>query len=505
MPIVIAGFSSTDKVPGAYGEVKFGTGAISAASIPLVLLLVGLKTSAGSANADTEVKSIFSQDDATSYFGAGSQLERMCRKAIKYQGVQIKAIAVAEAGGSIAATASITISGSWIATGTWTYRVAGETFTGTVGTTDTATQVAAAIRDAFNANAGSPVTAASAAGVVTLTTKNKGTSQNRHVLFQDRSLLPAGASSAIAGGAAVTGDGVLFAGGTGTENVTNALATLNPTRYDRIAIGQLDSANLTLWRTQLNAQAEVLTGILQHAVCASNDTLTAATSLAQTALNAQRFQLCWHLSSETHPSEIAASMAGLRIQAEQSDPDAHFDGAILKGVAPQSQRTDWPIHATLVSALNNGVTPITTTPDGFATVVRSIVTHSLTGANPDYSTLDTGDAVVPDFVLTALKLYWLSQIVPNNPRVADDSSIDERRKPSGIITPSAWNAAVYGILKDFEAGRTGGVQIAPILINVDLNLPVSQFDPAAKRIMTALTVIPAPSNHQVGISVRQAA
>ena len=40
--IVIIGFPSTYKVPGAYGIVKYGAGATSAASIPLLMLVVAL-------------------------------------------------------------------------------------------------------------------------------------------------------------------------------------------------------------------------------------------------------------------------------------------------------------------------------------------------------------------------------------------------------------------------------------------------------------------------------
>ncbi|WP_394847400.1 hypothetical protein LZC95_08035 [Pendulispora brunnea] len=497
--IVISGFAPTDKVPGAYGEVLFGTGAISVGSIPLVLLLVGLKTAAGNAAPDTQVRSVFSETDARRFFGGGSQLARMASSALRVSGVTIRAIAVAEAPGAVAATVRIAIAGTWNTSWNIGYRIGGKLYASIVGSTDTPAQAAQNIAAVFNGDPDCPATAAAAPdGSVTLSVKCKGAWGNRFLAF-DASEPPSGATSTITGGAAATGGGVFFGGGTGVEDVSNVLSTIHPQTYDRIAVGQIDATNIGRWRAQVNAQADVLVGILQHAIVASNDTLTAAVSIAQNTLNSERFQVCWFQNSETHPSEIAAAMAALRTQREQSDPDASYDNAVLAGVAPQSQVADIPQHGTLVSALNNGITPITTTSDGFAVVVRSIVSHSLRGSIPDYSTLDTGDAVVPDYILKDLKLVWSTQVAPANPRIAPDVGPQERRRPSGVLTPSVWNGIVYTRLKRFEAGTD---LPAPILINVDGNLPVSTFDTTALRIMTAVRVIAAPANHQIGISVR---
>src|SRR5688572_10778124 len=103
--IIITGFSDSDKVPGFYGQTKFGAGPINAGSQTLTLLLVGLKTSAGTAVADQDIVEIFSGDDADTYFGQGSELARGCRMALKQSGGQpagykLMAAAVTASGGA---------------------------------------------------------------------------------------------------------------------------------------------------------------------------------------------------------------------------------------------------------------------------------------------------------------------------------------------------------------------------------------------------------------------
>jgi phage tail sheath gpL-like len=380
--ISILGFSSTAKVPAFYGETKFAAGAISAGDIPLRLLLVGTKTSAGSATADQDIVQVFSQTDADAYFGPGSELGIMCAGALQTAGVQIWAAPTAEAGGAAAATATITITGTWTAVGTFLYRIDGVLVTGQIAATDTISNVADSIVAAVNGNTHLPCTAAKGSGpgyVVTLTRKSKGARGNQGILFQDISQLPSGLSSAIAGGSSVTGPGVHFGSGSGLDDVTNVLALLAPDQYDRIAIAQNGSANLALWKTALNTQAGPTIGILQHVVWATNGSLSAHIALAQTTCNEPRMEGLWQLNGETIPSFTAASFAALRTATEQNDPDASYDDVVIPGVAPQSQKADWPVYGTLVSALDNSTTPIATNRTGGAYIVRAITTYSLSG------------------------------------------------------------------------------------------------------------------------------
>lgn len=501
MGTIIQGYSSTNKVPGGYGEVIYGAGAIAAADIPLELLLVGLMTS-GTATADTTIVDVGSVDDAVAAFGARSQLTRMCKIAALVPGVTVKAIALTS-GGGVASAMTFTVAGTWTTTGTYTFRVAGETYQVTVLSTDAVLDVSTKIRDAINANVYGPTASTVALGVATVTVACAGPHGDQYQAFGDSTGLPSGCTVTLAGGAALTGGGVYFTGGTTAETVTAALTTLFPTFYDRIGIGQNLGTALSAWKTQINLQATPLEGRRQHVVAATNVAYATAASLANTTLNAARFQLMWQLNAETHPSEIAAVMAALRTSTEQGDPCAAYDDVVLPGVAPVQAKTYWPSNSTLVSALNNGLSPLLSSKSQ-SRVCRSIVTKCLNGTTPDYRCLDTSDAVVPDYVLKDLLLLWSTQFKIANPRVRDNPAPEEPNLADGIATPELWNRTVIARLRKFELGAPAGLPY-PIIINVSANLPQSNYDAAGKRIMQACPVVPAPNQHAIGISVRQQA
>jgi phage tail sheath gpL-like len=530
MPTVISipGLTSATKRPGFFGQIVNPGGRQSAGSIPLILLLVGNKTAAGAMTADGQPVLIASADDADFQAGPGSELACMAYGiggtgaqggivggALATDGVQIWLGCVAEATGSPAfATATITIAGSWTTGGTLTYRLSGITIQVSVGAADTATNVAANIALAINANARLPFTAAGSSGVCTITTKNKGLRNNWHELMQDKTLMPTGMTSTLAGGASITGGGVHFTAGAGSDSPANLLSVIFPTQYDRIAYScgdnTLDTTNIALWKTQLNNQAAPTVGILEQLVIASNDTLVNAASIAQTTLNDIRFQMLWQLNGETHPSVVAATFAATRTLAETNDPDAYYDSIVtdttLPGVAPQTQNADRPNNSTLETALGEGVTPVVTLPNGHAAISRSITTHCKNGSNADYRVLDTSYTTVPDFVLFDVELLWTTDFLPNNPRVQDNPASEVPTPQAGIAYPDLWSASVEAELKKLAGLDPRGTGTATGLPILDQNAtvanpPISQFDPISKRIMSSIQVVPAANQHQIGVKV----
>ncbi len=498
MAITILGFASTDKVPGFVGETVYGAGAISLGSIPIKLLCVGGISTDGDLTPDTEVRQIFSAGDAETAAGAGSELYGMLANALMVPGVRIFAATATEAGGAAAATGTITVGGTWSSAGTFVYRIGGIYVSGTILGTDSVTTAGDAIEAAINAVAACPVTASNSSGTVTLTAKTKGARGNMLYVAQDATQLPSGCTSTLAGGTAVTGGITPLSGGSGSENVTTLLATLYAGTYDMQAWAIADATNLGRIKAQLVAKAGPLENRLEHAVFGANGTYAAAKSLAQTTCNAERMQCVWQLYGETHPSATAASMAAVRVQYMQATPNPNFDGVVLQGVAPQSQRADWAIRATQQAALDAGVTPIVTTEGDLtsAQVVRAITTHCLDGSNPDYRTLDVSDATVPDYARRYLDLYWTTSYVVANPYVRADPTSEERDPPAGVATPSRWNSQVSTILQELEGALvlTGTRTTA--------GQPLSEFDATAKRIMSAVPTFRLPHQHAIGVSIR---
>lgn len=535
MPTVISipGLTPATKRPAFYGQVVNPAGRQSAASIPLILLLAGNKTAAGTMTADGQPVFCSSADDADLYAGPGSELACMAYGiggtgaqggivggALATSGVQVWLAAIAEAsGGPAFATATVTIAGSWSTSGTLTYRISGYTVTINVASSDSVNNVAANLASAINSNTRLPFTAAGALGVCTITTKNKGLRNNWHTLMQPvpQTLAPSGLTSTLAGGSSITGGGVHFTAGAGSDSPANILSVIFPTQFDRIAVAcgdnTLDTTTIALWKTQLNNQAAPTVGILQQLIMASNDTLTNAASIAQTTLNDIRFQMLWQLNGETHPSVLAATFAATRTLAETADPDAYYDSIVttttLPGVAPQTQNADKPNTSTIETALGEGVTPIVTLPGGVCGVSRSITTHCKNSGVADYRVLDTSYTTVPDFVLFDMALLWQTDFLPNNPRVQDNPAPEVPTPQAGIAYPNLWNSTVQAEmyrLAGLDTGRgTGTASGLPILDQnaTVANPPVSIFisSGATKYIASEISAVPAANQHIIGVKV----
>lgn len=305
--------------------------------------------------------------------------------------------------------------------------------------------------------------------------------------------------------AILTGGLVPFFGGTGTESNTLAISAIANTKYDRIASGQNDATNLAAWSVAADAAAGPTANLLEQVVCATNAPLATAAALAQTTLNDVRCDVLWELNAETHPCEIAATFASARSTLENGNWAQGYDDYVLPGVAVQSQTADYPNHATLVAALNEGVTPIQN-KNGKATIVRAIVSHCLNAGIADYSTLDTSDLTVPDQIRADVRVYWLFTFKPNNPVVSPDPSTTAGGQlgpwpPSGVATPKLWNAKVYSRLKGYEAG-TGFPYPQLQLGSVDRFLPVTIYSAPQNCLLSAISAVPIAQNHQIGASIR---
>lgn len=488
--------SDTDKDPRFVGQTLFGQGMVSQG--PLKMLCCGLAGSGGTIVADAAPVRAMNENDVDLLCQAGSELWGMAYAALQIPDVQLYLTAPTAAGGATAATATITIAGTWTTAGTWRYRIGGREISGGIAAADLLGTVAANINAYVNLHPELGVTSTVLLGVVTLTTIDLGVRSLDYILVQDTSQLPAGATSAIAGGTAVTNGGVRFTGGAGVENVTALLATEFPGRFERVAFAQRDSTNAGKWEVQLDAKAGPNEGRMEHAIVGFNSTLLAtATSIAQTTLNNPRFQVLWMMNGETPPPQMAAAFAAKRSSVEAVTPNIGYDDYQILGVRGATNAdSDIPSHSTRVAALDAGVTPITTI-DGQGAIVRSVTTRSLTsGGDADDRTVDTSDSWVPDWIRDRLREYWTLDFKIKNPYVRDDFSPEEAApKKTGIATPSLWQQQAQRLMLTWEA--------ALIVTRVALNPVIAQFNRTAKRIVSRVPVVVTPLQHQIEVSVEQ--
>lgn len=423
MPVVtIQGFPSSNRDPGAVGEVLYGVGGQSAANLPVSILCVGLKLAAGNIVPDVMAQKILSTADADYYAGAGSEGACMLYDALTIAGnagIPVYYSSPTPAGGAVAATTNVRITGTATAAGNVTVRVNGTPVTAGIQPNDTGAAVCTALASAISGFKGGrlPLSASAATNYCTISSRTAGQRGMQHVVFLDTTSLPAGliatlyttwttltvyavgdqvipratpngfyfkcttsgtasaseptwtstVGSTVTDGTVVwtcwgsTATGnvpttALFLGnGSGLETYTSLLATLTSQPYGRIALAANDATSLAAWKSQVDTYAAAPTNFLQHVSVASNGTNAAAVSLAQTTLNDQRFNWIWVLNSETHPSRIAAWGASIRALNDQANPNSTYNDANMATVAPQSQQADWPSLAVRVASLNNSV------------------------------------------------------------------------------------------------------------------------------------------------------
>lgn len=387
--------AANDKVPGEYLESRDETG--SGVGTRYLWIEAVKATSGGNLTADSEVREIFSDADALAAYGANSEGYRMCLRALTY-GVPIKASAHSLSGSPAAATCTLTIGGTWTTTGRWYGRLAGRVIDVPIAANDTIQNVADNIAAYVNNDPAFAATAAVGAGptyVITFTWGSQGVRGNDGILWQDTSVNPSGLTSTLGGsGSTVTSGGKLFAGGAGTESVASILTATFADEFYTQAASVRDATNLARYETQIDTKLGPLEGRLECFVGAVIGTLAAGGSIAQTTLNDTSFNLLWLEESETPGEELAAGWAAYRHLLESAsdanDPNQRYDDVPLLWIVPQEAPSKRPSRATLVAALNYGMTPIATR-NKRAVLVRAVTTRTLTdGGDVDDGTIDVG-------------------------------------------------------------------------------------------------------------------
>lgn len=451
--INLVGFSASDPVPGDYIEVNFAQGDASLASGLYAALLIGNKTSAGSATAGTVVygpatpTSMNSEADVIALFGAGSELHRGYRRFVAVnKTTPIYAIANAEGGSSVAATGTITVATT--ATGAGTLRIwVGDEFvdTGFVSG-DTPTTIAAAAVINVNSRTYWPATASNSSGVITLLSKQGGARSN--LIRYMAQILPTTSGTTVTPLASTA-----FSGGSVADSLTTVLSTLLAKNFAYIVPAQCDQTNLVALLSQVNTQALATTGIRQRVIAGSLDTVSNTITIS-TALNGARHELVWLEESDLTPHELAANNAAVyTLEEAPAVPKMNFSSygedaktsGNWKVKAPLSGKT--PTRSQIAAALNAGVTPIGVRATGSTYLVKRITTRFLNGAALDFRVRDAHKVTVSDRYADALIARSAAQF--HGKQIADDPKKNEPEPNAQTVTPRIVKAMVNRTSRNF--------------------------------------------------------
>jgi phage tail sheath gpL-like len=229
----------SNRIPGPYVEVDPSRALSQQPGELHRVLLIATKQTAGSAPADAPVE-VSSASLADALFGASSMATDMVR-AFKQLNTtaRVFVMPVAESGGGVAATSTLTLAGTSTADGTLIVRVGDRRIPAAipVGTTAAA---AAALWAAEDANVVRRYTTSAVAGaVITFTAVHKGEAGNA-VTIEAESLPPG-----------LTATAAQPSNGATDPALTTPIANLDDTRYDTIVSGFNTPANLALITTEV--------------------------------------------------------------------------------------------------------------------------------------------------------------------------------------------------------------------------------------------------------------
>lgn len=468
--VLLIGIGAGFPNPGTYVQVNFAAGASSGSSAAKNALIIGNRSTAGSATPDTVIYGpdtqvpVQSEQDVINVFGPGSQCHRAWRRFNSVnKTTAVYFLAVTESAGA-AATGQVLFTGTATSNGNARFWVGDEFVDSPITIGDTPTTQATNLAGWINAQTNWSITASATAGAVSITWKNKGPEGNwgKIQVQNGPGFLAGGVTISVSGTAWVTGAAATLTtfttpttpngyyykittvggtptfgsaqptwpttigtatsadsngniwtcwgtlsgagiaqlgGGTTADSNTLALSTIDSTRFRYIILCDSDSTNVGRAASQVNIQAQPLTGIRQQLFYGSVDTLANAITSA-TALNSPTAECQWGYATDVTPLEIAAHNAAIYSLWENSGnrpvgrlnyslyPVNATDAPLWTLSGTRNGPAYGPTTNQITSALNNGLSPIALRQDGSAYLVKRCTTRSLNGSTPDYRIRD---------------------------------------------------------------------------------------------------------------------
>lgn len=452
MAVLFNNIPPTLRVPLFYAEVNAGANPYQG---PSRTLLIGQKTAAGSASANTAIRL---DGDPQALFGAGSMLSEMAVWARQNHPFgEIWCLPLADPSGA-AQTHTVTVaSGILGSTGSVVLYIGGEKVEIAVAATDTNADVAAALSAAVNLGyfkfgrpLSFPVVASVASNVVTLTARNVGAHGGKLSIvtrmvgdesaLQDHLTVAAGTS------------------GTGTPALGTALAALGDIEFDFICAPYADTTSLDVIKDFLGATSGRWSPMQQlygHYFTALFDTVSNQAT-AGALRNDPNVTIVGVSADSTSPPWRWAAAWGARIASDKniggevdqayriSRPVQTLD---LVGIRPPLSRANWPTVLQRNQLYQDGIASFTVMVDGTVLIDRSVTTYQVNAYNqPDITWLD----VETRLQMVYFVRYMRQRITQKYGRhaLADDNPTGN----PGIVTAKILKAECVHIYTELEAG-----------------------------------------------------
>lgn len=490
----LAGVSADNPRPALRREYVFGAGPSTGTSPDRPILIVGNKTSSGSETVDVISDDFIVDDaDAKARFGPRSEWYGMYRQITAVpQDATIYGVCPTESGGT-AANVELTVGGGDSdASSTWKIHVHGETIQYSAESGDEEQATGEGIRDAINDHDSGRLQVSATAAIdgagpdwaVTVTVAQKGP--------RGIQIIGAIATRGIRVKAVGTNTQTVvkkvasYSAGTTDDDHTAAIAEIASGEYYYQVTAATAVSTVTATDNQLGehatmiaAQALPINGKDQRLFYATVGTNAEAVAVAiSSAMNTVYGHQFWQENSDFSPPMVAAHCMAVIRQGEISHPAFNSngwtagDGKIFNLPAPYL-KADYPTNGEIVTALNNGVSPISFVGNRVV-LERFITTRSLNGTgNNDYKAREGHIPSVVHFFWAIASQRYQSIRQP----FADDDPAEGQMPTARTMIPSTIESMLHSLIDDMVSSQPLGKYRGPIL------------KPSAKAEMKASTKV----------------
>lgn len=451
MPISFNTIPSTLRVPLFYAEMdnsKAGT-----FSATYRALLCGQISNTLYADVDKPVL-ISSADQAKSKFGPGSQLAQMVDGYFSNNtSVELWCLPVSDPTSGVAATGSISVTGTATAAGTISLYIYDELVQIGVDENDAAADVATNIAAAVNADKDLPVTAEASESTVSVTAKHKGVIGNDIKV----ALNLGGDANGEATPAGLTISVNDLSSGSGNVELDDAIANLGDEQYDFVVSGWTVKSVLDAFSAYMNDKTgnwSYLKQLYGHIWAAHRGTLSECQTFGS-GYNDQHLSVLGIDNTHSPIWKVAAAWAGASATSIAVDPARPLQTLTLEGISAPDITSRFTVTER-ETLLKNGISTYNVNA-GKVQIDRVITTYQTNA----YGQADNSYLSVETMYTSAYILRYLRSIITSKygrHKLANDGT--RFSDGQAIVTPNVIRAELItayealefqGLVEDVEA------------------------------------------------------
>lgn len=426
------------RTPGQFIEIDATKAVQGLPTMDRRILVLGQRLTTGTVLQGVPVR-VQNAAQAELYFGRGSMLHTMLRALKAANSISdVWAVAMNENAAGVAATGTLTFSGTVTEAGTLALYIAGQRVAVAVAAAEASATTATNVAAAINAQTDLPVTAGAAAAVVTLTARWKGLTGNdidvRANYFMGE-VLPKGLAVAI----------VAMASGTQNPDITTALAAVADDQYYTIINPWADAANMAIFEAEMSNRWGPMQQKTGHGFSAYRGTFSALTTYGA-ARNSVHTSVIGAHQSPT-PTWVWAAVWGAIVEYYGAiDPARPFQTLQLPNILPPTEDFRFT-RAERDLLLRDGISTFTVGPDNSVFIERVITTYQLnTFGVEDTSFLDLETKWTVDYIRYAVR----ARIALRFPRYKLANDGTNYAPGQAIVTPKTIRGELLALFKEME-------------------------------------------------------